>query len=207
MNATERKSYIAQATSVFGKNMGAVRRNMGYTQQDMSERIPCDKNMISQWETGERLPMPYYMLRVSNVLGVSLDYLFGMTTDVEIDQNAALYGACMMQFQTMFSTVQKTLAKGFVQKINSVLPSNETYLLIEAALNVINAAEGLNGVSPEVIALKKATQNLRLVRNRVVGRVDQINKMVDRSVSDAVAHDDSSIGHLLLWEQTEKVRG
>lgn len=205
MNANERKSYIAQATIVFGKNMGVVRRNMGYTQQDMADLVPCDKNMISQWETGERLPIPFYMLRISQILGVSLDYLFGMTTDVEIDQNQALYGACMMQFQNMFKNVQTTLAKGFVQKVNSVLPSNETNLLCEAALVLLQSVDSLNGVSPEIIAVKKASQNLRVVRNRVVGRIEHMNKVVARSISDAVEHDDKSMGHLLLWEQTERV--
>lgn len=59
----------------FGKLLKQERKKMNLTQADLAEQLNVSRSAISNWEIGRNYPGIQTIIDISNVLGVSLDYL------------------------------------------------------------------------------------------------------------------------------------
>lgn len=59
----------------FGKLLKQERKKMNLTQADLAEQLNVSRSVISNWEIGRNYPDIQTIIDISNVLGVSLDYL------------------------------------------------------------------------------------------------------------------------------------
>ncbi|EOB3342407.1 helix-turn-helix domain-containing protein [Enterococcus hirae] len=59
----------------FGKLLKQERKKMNLTQADLAEQLNVSRSAISNWEIGRNYPDIQTIIDISNVLGVSLDYL------------------------------------------------------------------------------------------------------------------------------------
>lgn len=57
-----------------------LRKTFGYSQQQLAIKLSTDRTLISHWESGNRKPNSEMIAKISNVFGVSTDYLLGLTT-------------------------------------------------------------------------------------------------------------------------------
>lgn len=53
----------------------SLRKDLGYTQKALAEKVGVSRKSIIFYETGERCPRPYTMRILAKVLGVSVEYL------------------------------------------------------------------------------------------------------------------------------------
>ena len=53
------------------------RMRLGLTQTQLAEKIGVDRRQITSWETGERTPRSANLLKLSQVLGCSIEALIG----------------------------------------------------------------------------------------------------------------------------------
>jgi len=60
-----------------GRRIAARREELGMTRKDLAEATELSYPFIAQIETGYRLPSTKHQVTLSNVLGLSLDELFG----------------------------------------------------------------------------------------------------------------------------------
>lgn len=71
-----------------GKRIKEVRENRKMKQEELAEQLFCKREVISYYENGNRDIKTDTLIRLSEVLGVSTDYLLGLskaeTKDVEI---------------------------------------------------------------------------------------------------------------------------
>ncbi len=67
----------------FGKNLRNRRISMGWTQQQLADRMGKTKNNISQYELGKREPNCEQLLTFARLLGASTDQLLGRTALAE----------------------------------------------------------------------------------------------------------------------------
>lgn len=58
-----------------------LRKAKGLTQKQLASLIHCAEATISQYETGKRAPSYEALLRISEELDTSVDYLLGKTND------------------------------------------------------------------------------------------------------------------------------
>lgn len=58
-----------------GKNLSALRKAKGLTQQELAQQINYSDKSLSKWELGYALPSVDVLLDIANFYGVSLDYL------------------------------------------------------------------------------------------------------------------------------------
>lgn len=58
-----------------GKNLCALRKSKGLTQQELAQQIHYSDKSISKWELGYSLPSVDVLIDFANYYGVSLDYL------------------------------------------------------------------------------------------------------------------------------------
>ena len=54
------------------------------TQEELAEKLDTDKVQISRWERGEAMPRPESLVDLSRILGVSVDYLLGLSDEPTI---------------------------------------------------------------------------------------------------------------------------
>lgn len=81
---------------VFGERLKALRKQAGYTQQQLADKIWVTKATISYYELSEHTPSPEILVKLAAAFHVSTDYLLGLEgkrryidvtdlTDEEID--------------------------------------------------------------------------------------------------------------------------
>ena len=66
--------------------LSALRKEKKISQQELAEMAGIHPNVLGRYERGEASPSVEMASKLSNALGVSLDYLVG-NTDVELDKS------------------------------------------------------------------------------------------------------------------------
>ena len=81
------------ASSYFSENLIKLRKNLGYTQQQVAAKLGSDRTTYTKYETGVSEPSFEMLIRLSQLLGISLDELFGAPVDdrlsVSVSDNSA----------------------------------------------------------------------------------------------------------------------
>ena len=57
------------------EKLSVLRKESGYTQLDLAEKVRVSRQAISKWETGRALPSAENLKYLSELFGVSVDYL------------------------------------------------------------------------------------------------------------------------------------
>lgn len=63
--------------SIFGDNIKRLRKNKGLKQQEIAELLGVKQNTYSDWENGKTDPSFENLVKLADLLDVSLDWLFG----------------------------------------------------------------------------------------------------------------------------------
>lgn len=63
--------------SIFGDNIKRLRKNKGLKQQQIADEIGVNRGSYSNWEKGKREPSFENLVKLADLLEVSLDWLFG----------------------------------------------------------------------------------------------------------------------------------
>ena len=63
----------------FGCNLATLRREAGFTQDQLAAEVYLDRNVLSRLEQGHRLPRLDHMVRLADAIGVQVrDLLHGI---------------------------------------------------------------------------------------------------------------------------------
>ncbi len=65
----------------FAKRMKMLRKQMGFNQTQLAERMGTSKSMISYYENQDRSPSPEALIKLSKIFHVSTDYLLGLESE------------------------------------------------------------------------------------------------------------------------------
>jgi len=68
--------------SKFAERFKFIRLQRGLTLEDIAIGIGASKSTLSQYENGKRKPELDMIIKVSEYLGISADYLIGLTEDI-----------------------------------------------------------------------------------------------------------------------------
>ncbi len=74
----------------FAQKLIALRRNRGYSQETLSEKLNVSRQAVSKWENGQSEPEIASLLAISKLFQVTVDYLIREDTDCMKQANAAL---------------------------------------------------------------------------------------------------------------------
>lgn len=78
---------------VFGKKLKQLRKQRGMSQEQLAAQIMVSRQAISKWETGESMPDTDNILQLSELFGVSIDYLLKNNANEETDSKLSKKGA------------------------------------------------------------------------------------------------------------------
>ena len=66
---------MKELREIIGENLTELRKQNGYTQISLAEKLNYSDKAISKWENGSSLPPIDILLELANLYGVTLDYL------------------------------------------------------------------------------------------------------------------------------------
>lgn len=64
---------------VIGDNIASKRKEKGWTQTELAERVGVNQIQVSRWENGKHLPTLEQFVYIAEALKCSLDELAGLT--------------------------------------------------------------------------------------------------------------------------------
>lgn len=68
---------------MFGKRLRAVRMNRGFTQQKIADLLDVALRTYQHYEEGSRSPSLDTLIRIGDILNISIDYLLGRDDFIE----------------------------------------------------------------------------------------------------------------------------
>lgn len=98
--------------NTIGPRLIAARNLNGVPQQEAAQLAGmANGTQWSLWEAGRRAPPLYAVLAASKTLGVSMDFLFGLSDDPERDARAARRSACIRAVRQMLTQTAESIAE------------------------------------------------------------------------------------------------
>jgi transcriptional regulator with XRE-family HTH domain len=67
-------------SSTLGMNIKNYRKQKGWTQVDLAQRLGCSQAMITAYERGSKKPAADKLTNIAQALGVTIDQLFSNST-------------------------------------------------------------------------------------------------------------------------------
>lgn len=129
-----------QLQRVIGLNLKSARQRVArMSMQEVCQEIWGDRNKksrLSEIETGARMPTVYQLLKFSILYGVSLDFIFGMSNDIERDLECSRAGIVVQGLRETALEIVERIGHTLAKQV-SVMPKMQATLLLDAALEVI----------------------------------------------------------------------
>lgn len=199
MQLKTEQEQILQVT--IGKNLKTARQHVA----DMSMKevmmkvwgISNSKNRLSEIENGSRMPSPFILLRLSMLYGVSLDFIFGVSSDIDRDIESSRAGRITQGLREiaidMVDKIGDTLAKQV-----SVLPRIEAVTLKDKALQMVyiirKAKFNEQGISPDFLeSLFELTEALEDSCKLLERAVAKHQRIMELSIYDHIQRTDNQL--------------
>lgn len=128
-----------QLQKTIGKNLKAARI---YAKKSLSEvmlaiwGIADNKNRLKEIESGSRMPSPFILHRLSALYKVSLDFIFGLSHEIERDEACAEGGRTAQGLRELGLDIIDQV-NAILSKQVSVLPRSEAMVLLDEARELI----------------------------------------------------------------------
>lgn len=65
--------------SHLGENIRSFRKNKGWTQKDLAQKLECSQTVVAAYENNRRMPLADKIIQMAELFNVSYDQLFGST--------------------------------------------------------------------------------------------------------------------------------
>ena len=82
----------------FGERLRALRKEKGYTQKVIAEKMNVSQNTVVRWENNYKFPTQNNLIQLSRIFHVSLDYLVGVVEQLTQEQITVL-NTLVLEFQ------------------------------------------------------------------------------------------------------------
>ena len=126
----------------FGEKLQRLRKERGWSQERLAEEIPISRQAVSKWESGAAAPDTENVVRLSDIFGVSTDYLLheDFTGDEDIPavkrREEELQKA--RNRETAMMVLMGTLAMGqFWQLLGALIYQNPLIVLLGMTAHIV----------------------------------------------------------------------
>lgn len=100
----------------FGENLLKYRKMKGFTQEVMADKLQISRQSVSKWENGEAIPDLYKIIKISEILDVSIDELCGQNNLRKDGTEPAYDSASILPFK-----VEKTQKNYWLLIVSCIL--------------------------------------------------------------------------------------
>ena len=70
-------------------NIQKYRKQLGFSQDELAQKLLVSRQTISQWETGQTMPTTDNLIRLKDIFGVSIDDVLGFTAQSDANDTPA----------------------------------------------------------------------------------------------------------------------
>lgn len=117
----------------FGEKLQCLRKQQGWTQEELAAKITVSRQALSKWELGTAIPDTENVLQISKLFGVSTDYL--LNDEFESDEDIPAVQVKSDILRKKYTGVIYTVIGGIISVISAIS------LLIMGILSSIYPAE------------------------------------------------------------------
>ncbi len=137
--------------NTIGPRLVGARELNGIPQQEAAQLAGmANGTQWSLWEAGRRAPPLYAVLAASKALGVSMDFLFGLSNDPERDARAARRNACVQAVRKMLTQTAESIADGIETSDTLAGPDASNFReLLDAACSLTAGVEQYHRLNVE----------------------------------------------------------
>ena len=136
----------------FGEKLQKLRKEKGWTQEQLAAQISISRQALSKWELGTAIPDTENIVQISKLFQVSTDYL--LNDDYESDEDLPAVHASKQKVSTIYNNKIRVivgvciggvslLAMLIIGILSSVYPA--TYIEAPADVEWVRATTGLLG--------------------------------------------------------------
>lgn len=147
-----RKPTNHTVASPFAAKLKAVFWDSGLTQSEAAEKLGVSRQTFNNWLNGQNQPDYSYLIRISNLFGVSCDYLLGVsdakTLDMDISGCCKLTGLSEQAITKLIELKKENRITSYCELISILIEDyNCAYLLsmIGKRISIYKDLKGLQG--------------------------------------------------------------
>ncbi|HUU26443.1 MAG TPA: helix-turn-helix domain-containing protein [archaeon] len=149
---------------IIGENIKASRKIKGLSQRALAEKLGIAFQNLSVWENGKGAPSAKYLMKLAEILEISLDQLTspaGFITSPDRDKDRLFFGGfrpgASVPADQLLSELQKLITKELPQLVQRELSENHSLKLIIAYLEEILSF--MRSGSPERAQLRRVAES------------------------------------------------
>lgn len=197
-----------QLMKVIGENLYKARRMAQLNQAQVMKQVwgtdGKNTNRISEIETGAKPVSLSLLLKLATLYGTSLDYIFGLSSEPEVDLNSARAGMVLNGLRSIGLEVMDELSQVLSRTI-AKMPRNEAILLVEDSKATMNAYRETMLKDPTfkdkypelMIQLHRLSATTRRTEAQIARHMQQLELAAEETMARTDKKDN---GHLLLTD-------
>ena len=106
-----------------GKTIAALRKEKGWTQVELAEKLQVSDKAVSKWEKDDSSPSVEFFPTLADLFGVSIDYLMtGKTLEPEIVPMSKIELCAKKDDVKLFESLSDTILKSAARSAQTVSP-------------------------------------------------------------------------------------
>lgn len=153
----------------FQERLKTIRNSKGLSQKSLAEKINMSQQSVAKWETGDSTPSPATLNKLSEILGVSVDFLIGKT-DTEV-----LYDKESHNFLFLFNDETPKTAKN-IDEITVSLSNEIRNILFNIEMSLANTSctelsGSLQYLDNSITTIKQIVQELQNCHDAILKKM------------------------------------
>jgi transcriptional regulator with XRE-family HTH domain len=173
----------AALRKIVGERFVEARKINGWDQTEAAEKFGYkNSTQLSLIEQGKRLPPHEVMIKASEIYGVSVDFLFGLSDEPERDPKAAERNAAMRHVHALVSGTAENMVGLLLQYLAHGVPSVRTaQTLLNHADDLALAVNRVRAMNTKLFDEKlKGGSNLVKLADQTANACAQAREMLSR---------------------------
>lgn len=192
----ERRKENDALRAIIGARMRSARTLNGMSQEDCAKDLGySNSTQLSLAEKGDRLPPTAILVRASEVYGVSMDYLMGLSDEPERDPRAAERNARFRQVNTVIESTGRTIVTAVLSHMNSGPTVITTRHLIRRSEALVECVENLRKLNLKAFdedlrgsaTVMRAVDELMLELSTARRAIDHHERVLETAIQTAEA--------------------
>ncbi|NLC48268.1 MAG: helix-turn-helix transcriptional regulator [Tenericutes bacterium] len=168
-----------------GEKIKSIRKRFGLSQEELSEIINVSRQAITKWESDAGLPDTENLVGLSNVFGLTVDYLLNKENDLpllvmrkELDKNK--YKNKISSYESILIEYYPEPWKIYILNRSKKLNKLESFFNIFATGGDYALIEGISDLSPYYLVIKDNLKLLVNIKDWVLEVTELDSKVNDR---------------------------
>lgn len=132
----------------FSERVTALRKQAGWSQEELAQRLDVSRQAVSKWESGQAMPDLDRVVRMSELFGVSTDSLLKDTPEPDRSVQEAVRAVTMEEAEA-FLSLKETMADRIAWAVLACVLAPIPLLMLSALAEAGRLSENVAGAGAE----------------------------------------------------------